>query len=366
MTERAPGVWRLRVRNEYGQIEKTFRGSKTAAAKELASLAGHARQARPKRGARTVGQLLDEWLEHISALGRAPKTLDEARREIENRIRPRLGAIRLGDLTAKDLDEAYRVWRQEVSASTVHRHAMVISAALNQAVKWGYLDANPAVKATPPPQRPTRKIVTPTPSQVADLIRTAEERDPVMAAAVALAFVTGARRGELCALRWSDVDLDMGSVRIERALTQIGEDLMEKGTKSNQVRMVALDPRAVALLQRHRDWQEQLAEGAESPLVADPYVLSDNANAGRPIVPSHLTDRFTALRARTKVNAVRFHDLRHASITQLLGAGVDVKTVSARAGHASARMTLDRYAHALPAGDVAAAAVIGAMLPSGN
>jgi hypothetical protein len=151
MTERAPGVWRLRVRNEYGQIERTFRGSKTAAAKELATLAGQARQVRPKRGARTVGQLLDEWLEHISALGRAPKTLDEARREIENRIRPRLGAIRLGDITAKDLDEAYRVWRQEVSASTVHRHAMVISAALNQAVKWGYLDASPAVKAPPRP-----------------------------------------------------------------------------------------------------------------------------------------------------------------------------------------------------------------------
>jgi integrase len=167
----------------------------------------------------------------------------------------------------------------------------------------------------------------------------------------------------LCALRWSDVDLAVGAVRIERSLAQVGDDITEKGTKTDRGRTVALDPRSVALLRRHREWQIDLAARAESTLVDDPYVLSDNANGARPIPPSKITDRFTQLRSRAKVPGVRFHDLRHAHVTQLLGAGIDATTVAQRVGHASTRMTLDRYAHALPAGDVAAAAVIGAMLP---
>jgi integrase len=201
---------------------------------------------------------------------------------------------------------------------------------------------------------------------IGKLIHVAEETDPVMAAAVALAFVTGGRRGELCALRWSDVDLGAGTVRIERSLAQVGEDVIEKGTKTDRGRTVALDSRAVALLRRHQIWQADLSDEAESPIVDDPYVLSDNANGARPIEPSKITDRFTALRGRAKIRGVRFHDLRHAHVTQLLGAGVDATTVAQRVGHASTRMTLDRYAHALPAGDVAAAAVIGALLPEAD
>jgi integrase len=70
------------------------------------------------------------------------------------------------------------------------------------------------------------------------------------------------------------------------------------------------------------------------------------------------------VRGKAHIRGVRFHDLRHAHVTQLLGAGVDATTVAARVGHASTRMTLDCYAHTLPAGDVAAAAIIGAMLPA--
>jgi integrase len=85
--------------------------------------------------------------------------------------------------------------------------------------------------------------------------------------------------------------------------------------------------------------------------------------SAQPIRPNKLTDRFTKLRKDVGLPDVRFHDLRHANISQLVAAGIDVRTVSARAGHSSTRMTLDRYAHALPAGDVAAAAALGALLP---
>jgi integrase len=367
LVQRTPGVWRLRawkpdpVTGEPVQSQRTFKGTEAKARKALAAFVTEG--AAPPADRRTFGQLLDDWVAFKS--GRwSPKTLDEARREIENRIRPRLGASPVAKLTAKHLDDAYAAWGVEgLSDSSVHRHAAVISAALTQGVKWGWLEASPAPKASAPVQRTERKLVTPTPEMVGRLIRVAEESDPVMAAAVALAFVTGGRRGELCALRWSDIDLEVGSVRIERSLAQVGEEVTEKGTKTDRERTVALDPRSAALLRRHRQWQSDLADRAESHLVDDPFVLSDNANGAKPVPPSKITDRFTALRARAKIRGVRFHDLRHAHVTQLLGAGVDATTVAHRVGHASTRMTLDRYAHALPAGDVAAAGVIGALLP---
>ena len=104
------------------------------------------------------------------------------------------------------------------------------------------------------------EAVTPTTEEVAKLIKAAQSDDPVMAVAVALAFVTGARRGELAALRWSDIDLDTGTVRIERSLTQVGK-ITEKGTKTNRGRTVAIDARTLALLERHRVWQVSLSSG---------------------------------------------------------------------------------------------------------
>ena len=355
------GVCRVMVDGK--QVQQTFRGTKTAARKVLKKL-----DAPPplslSSDARIFGDLLDEWMAFQKSRRRAPKTLDEARREIDTRIRPRLGDIPVSDLTAQDLDSAYSAWQAEgLADSTVHRHAAVISSALSQGVKWGWLDDSPARKATAPSAAPARELVTPTPAQVAKLIKAAESDDPIMAAAIALAFVTGARRGELCALRWSDVDLETGSVRIEKSLSQVGERLTVKTTKTGRGRTVAMDDRSLALLRHHRKWQEDLAHRALSPLVDDPYVLSDNANGARPLSPSKVTDRFTALRVVAKVRGVRFHDLRHASVSEQLAAGVDPATVSARAGHASTRMTLDRYAHALPGRGQAAAAVMGALLP---
>ncbi len=97
------------------------------------------------QGGRPFGDLLTKWLAHIAKRGLSPKTVDEARREIENRIRPLLGDIPVSDLTAEKLDDAYYAWLGEgLSASSVHLHAAVVSAALTQGFKWGWIDSNPA------------------------------------------------------------------------------------------------------------------------------------------------------------------------------------------------------------------------------
>lgn len=378
ISQRGRDVWRLRVMVDGKQVQRTFRGTEAAARKALHKLEFQAPEpAASDSRVRTVGDLLTEWLGFQRTRGRSPKTVAEYERKVETRIRPKFGDVSLVDLTAHDLDRAYAGWQAEgLSTLSVHHHHAILSAALTQGVKWDWIPDSPARKASPPSPASTRKLVTPNREQVGQLISTAEMTDPMMAAAVALAWITGGRRGELCALRWSDVEfalipiddaeglLEVATIQIERSLSEVGEKVMEKGTKTGRARYVSIDGRSAALLRRYQEWQTALSAEAESPLVEDPYLLSDNANAGRPVRPSIITDRFTKLRKAAKVEGVRFHDIRHAFGSEQIAAGTPVTTVSALMGHASTKMTLDRYSHALPAGAAKAAAVMGSLLPA--
>ncbi len=385
------GRWQLRafagadeVSGKPRQVTKTFVGTESKVRVALAKFVTEVNDGKVEPTTATVGQLLDEWLAAATVTQR-PRTLEENRRKIDHRIRPKLGSVKLNKLTPALLDRAYREWLEGgLAPATVHKYHSILSAACRQGVKWGWLNSAPTERATPP--RVERKeMVVPTPGRLRDLIKAAEREDPVLATAVALAALTGARRGELVALRWSDVNLDGGTVRIARSLTVAGGEHHVGSTKSHASRMLALDPAAVAVL-RHR-WaeMEDLAIRAESPLVADPYVLSYNANGAVPANPDTFTHRFARLCDAMEAPALkrlqkrhpkatraelapkdqwpyRFHDLRHFSVTTLIAAGVDVRTVAERHGHARATMTLDRYAHALPERDRAAAAVLGGVL----
>jgi integrase len=185
------------------------------------------------------------------------------------------------------------------------------------------------------------------------------------------------RRGELVALRWSDVDLVNGFIRVARGITLVNGVVHEGPTKTHQVRRVALDDVAIEVLRDRWTEMRPLSEMAESPLVDDPFVLSYQAHSSIPVSPDGLTHKFAALcraqeaparrAAKTEGREIReserwpfrFHDLRHLSVSTLIAAGVDVRTVSERHGHAQATMTLNWYAHALPERDREAAGVLG-------
>ncbi len=395
MRERPPGSgqWQLRaylgadpLTGQPRQVARTFRGSQRAAAKALAALVAEADLGRLDTASMTVGQLLDRWLEHAEVSQR-PRTLYENRRKIEGRIRPVLGSVRLARVMRDPgiLDAAYRGWLAEgLSPATVHKYHSILSAAFRLGVKRGWLAQAPTERASPPAP-PRKEMLVPTPEQLTALVKAAEQTDPVLATAVALAALTGARRGELVALRWSDIDMTRGAVRIARSLTVAAGEQHTGPTKTHAVREVALDEVAVEVLRRRHRAAADLAERADSPLIADPFVLSYNADGALPANPDTFTHRFSALCREMEAPALqrlrkrqpkatrddlapkdrwpfRFHDLRHFSVTTLSAAGVDVRTVADRHGHARATMTLDRYAHALPERDRAAAAVLGATL----
>lgn len=395
LRERPPGSghWQLRVflgpdpvTGRPRQVTRTFHGTVTKARRELGSFVAEVSEGKFHRTTATVGQLLDAWLDAGESTQR-PRTVYENRRKIEHRIRPTLGEVRLDRLEADQLDAAYRRWLAEgLSPATVHKYHCILSAALRQAVKWGWIDRAATERATPPSVG-RKDIVVPSPERLSALMRAAEDDDPVVASAIALAALTGARRGELVALRWSDVDLARGRMTIARSLTVAGGVQHTGPTKTHAARDLALDPIGVAVLERRRAYMEDLSERAGSPLAPDPYVLSYNANGATPVNPDTFTHAFgrlceamerPALEAlrRTSPKATRkdlapaerwpyrFHDLRHFSVTTLIGAGVDIRTVAERHGHARATMTLDRYAHALPERDRAAAGVLGSALGS--
>jgi integrase len=351
MRERPPGSgqWQLRAFSGADptsgrpiQVSRAFVGTERAAVKALAGLVADVEASRCERTRATVAQLLDKWLAQIEPT-RRPKTIAEYRSKIDKRIRPALGGVRLDKLGSDTLDAWYRKWLAEgLSPGTVHHLHAILSAALNQAVKWGWIDRSPAARSSPPPLRQTPMKI-PTPEQLNQLHRAAAGVDQVLATAIALAALTGARRGELAALRWSDVDLLAGRVRIARSLTVVGGTAHEGPTKTHQVRDIALEDAGVRLLRDHWEYMRDLSKRAESPLVEDPFILSENANGGLNVGPDLITHRFASLTRRLGM-AFRFHDLRHFSVSTLIAAGVDVRTVAERHGHAQATMTLNRYA----------------------
>ena len=360
--------WRLRVfaGREAGKVRHVnhnFRGTKRQAQTALAKLVTEVEQQEiTAAGAGQLGELLDRWLEYIGP-HRAAYTMDEYRRLVEKTIKPALGKVRLDKLTGRQLDAFYRSLQERgLSGSSIHQHHSILHASLGRAVKWGMLATNPADRATAP--RPARSTVTaPAVPDVQKLIAAAEaDGDHVLATAIALGAVTGARRGELCALRWSDVDLELGILEVSRSVVVVVGGLAEKTTKTDRSRKVSLDPVGIALLTAHRAHVEQWITEASSELEPDAFVFSPSVRAATPFRPDNVTSFFIRVRDAVGAPDVRLHDLRHFTATQLIGAGMDVRTVADFLGHSDPSLTLRVYSHAIEERNKAAAAIMGQVL----
>ena len=290
--ELRPGVWELRVSLGYDpetgkrhQVSKTFHGGARAADAALRDLVDHQAPGRTDGMGVTVGQLLDRWLEECERLDLSPTTVRNYRSQVNGTIRPRLGKIKLHQLTPKHLDDLYGTLKDAgKSPKTIRNVHAILSAALHQAVRWGWLRENIAERAKPP-RVSNRRVTAPAVDVVQQVIEEAERRDPRLAPLLMLAALTGMRRGELCALRWSDVNLALGVLDVSRSLVVAPGGLAEKSTKTDRSRKVALDPVGIALLTAHRKRVENWIAEAGGTLAADAFVfsLSNPAETGHPI-----------------------------------------------------------------------------------
>ncbi|MGO9335192.1 MAG: tyrosine-type recombinase/integrase [Acidimicrobiales bacterium] len=376
-TEIAPGVWRLRVyigRNAKGnpvQRSKTIHtadknakpGAGTRLAdRELANMIAEANKGNTATGTETVSDLLDLFLDHKESTGRSPETLRGYRQIANAVVRPELGTIKLSRLTARDLDRLYAKLRAKGNAAMTVRHVHTfIGTALHQGERWQLVDRNVARQATPPTVHPV-EVVAPSPDEVRRVIEAAESIEPTLATLLLLAALTGARRGELCALRWSDVDWQGGTIRIARSVYETaGGGWTQKATKTHQARRIALDDLGLEILRRHREAVDKLAKELDLTIAPDVFLFSRSPAGLEPIRPGVLS-KFTRRAADKAGVDTHLHALRHFSATQAIAAGFDPVTVGARLGHADPAITLRVYSHAIEQRDRDLAASLGRVL----
>jgi integrase len=291
----------------------------------------------------TAGAYLASWLAHARGRIRA-KTYKGYEGLIRLYAVPGLGSVLLKDLRPLILQRLYsELLARGLSGGTVLNLHLVLTQALAQAARWGLLLTNPAAGAQPPrPRRPEHAVIDPA---LAERIMAAAH-GTFFELLATMAIATGMRRGEILALRWSDLDAGYAVAHVRRSLQTTGERLLFEEPKTRRSRRaVALPSFLVPYLTRHREAQAARRQRCSSWVDLD---LLIDAGDGSPVNPDTMSSRWNRFLKRSGLPVVRFHDLRHAHATLMLLQGVHPKVVSERLGHASVGITLDIYSHVLP------------------
>lgn len=249
-----------------------------------------------------------------------------------------------------------------LSAGTVRKVHFVISGALAAAVRWEWIDSNPAAKAKKPQQTPPQPK-PPTSDEGSQIVAAAWEQDLAWGMLIWLKMVTGARRGELLALRWHDVHLDQGILEIRRNFTRRNGKAREKDTKTHQMRRINLDPDTIELLSAHRTKCQERFDQLGVSFKESAFVFSYEADHSKPCNPDGVSHRYARMCADLGIKS-HLHTLRHYSATELISSGVDIRTVAGRLGHGGGGTTTLRvYAAWVAESDKQAANRLASRMP---
>lgn len=341
----------------------------------------------------TVDELLEKYLDGFAG---SPTTLDLYRTHVRNHISPSLGHIKAGRLNAETLDSFYGVLRRcrsrcsgrgrtidhgvsgdhecnekcrphrcrPLAPTTIRQIHFILSGAYKRAVRWGWVAENPTAKAEPPSaSKPNPQ--PPTAAEAARIV-TASWREPDWGTLVWIAMTTGIRRGELCALRRSSVDLTEGreTLWLRRAIRrEPGAGWGEGDLKTHQQRRIALDAATVSIVQEHIERCAARAAALRMSWPADAFLFSFDPDGRTFPTPDGVTQRYDRMVTRLGIDTT-FHKLRHYSATELIAAGVDPRTVAGRLGHGGGgTTTLRTYTAWVSESDQRAARGLGAGMP---
>lgn len=314
-----------------------------------------------KPGKTTLAEYLEKWLKDYVWPNLAPRTAEGYETIVSQHLIPKLGSFPLTQLRPEHLQKYYSEMLSigrcnsagGLSAQTVRHHHTALHKALQTAVEWGLLSRNVA-DAVKPPHAEHPEMQT---WGEDDIIRFLEaaKATPYYALFYTALF-TGMRRSEFLALRWSDIDLFLCQVYVNRSLHQLrdGSIIYRAPKTAKGRRMVALSPSVALLLQEHKEKQEAMRAMLGVPLKDDDLVFS--TLEGKPLRPNTVTRAWTMLAARAGVKIIRLHDARHTHASLMLKQGVHPKIVQERLGHATIAITLDTYSHVAPGLQEAAAA----------
>jgi integrase len=361
---RGEGTWELKF--DLGRDPLTgkrqvryvsFKGTKREAQAELTRLLAASATGQlidPSKA--TVAEFLERWERDWASINVSRKTAERYSDLIRKHVVPHLGTLPVQKLKPVYLNELYaKLLRDGLAPRTVGHVHRVVHRALGHAARWGVVAQNVASLVSPPPVA-AEEIETLTAAQVQSVLVGLRGRILGLMATTLLA--TGMRRGELLALRWQDVDLAHGRLRVEQSLEQTKAGLRFKSPKTKHGRrLISLPPSLVAELRAHHKAQQgqRLALGlGKAPTDALVFATWD----GKTRSPNALTKQWTVAMKAAGFPNVTLHSLRHTHASHLIASGMDVLTISRRLGHGSPTITLGVYGHLFPNTDDRAAQIM--------
>ncbi|ONI67060.1 site-specific integrase [Kribbella sp. ALI-6-A] len=346
-----------------------------------------------RRQPRTNASLSQLIERHLKIAELDETTLRTYRGYVRNHLDPLIGHVKVGAVDADVLDSYYAELRRcrrhcdrrpfiehrtktahecdhrcrphecrPLGASTIRQIHFILSGAFRQAVRWKWISVSP-MPTGKPPSAPRPNPRPPTADEAARILNEAFN-DPAWGTFVWLAMVTGARRGELCGLRWSKVELDQGAIVIDTSVAQNSGKKWLKDTKTHQHRRLTLDTGTVALLREHRAACDETATKLKTKLGPDAFVFSLAPDNSEHLIPDSVSQRYSKMAARLDIDT-HLHNLRHYSATELIAAGVDIRTVAGRLGHGGGGTTTLRvYTAFVSEADQRAASALFERLPT--
>lgn len=366
ITRRGKHSWRIKYeagadasgkrQTRYRTVRGTKKEAETEAAKIIASLSNGTYVEGSKE---TVAEFVERWLRDWCAGNTSTRTFDFYAQNLRKHVAARIGSTLVQKVTAATLQGVYAdLSRDGLHPRTILHVHRGVHRMLRHAAQWGVVHTNVATLVDAPKVKAT-EIETLTPAQVKAVLTGLRGQPIYLIALTALA--TGMRRGELLALRWQDVDLDRGLLRVERSLEQTKRaGMVFKAPKTRHGRRtITLPASTVAELRVHRRAAQEQRLALGGGKLPDDGLVFANWD-GSPRSPNSLTKAWQLAMGKAKITAT-LHSLRHTHASTLIASGMDVLTISRRLGHGSPAITLTVYGHLFRTDDRAAAVMEAAL-----
>jgi integrase len=325
---------------------KTFHGTETDAKKWLTMALRRRDMGEPiEDTGRSLSSWLDEWLK-MKAKTVRPRTLEIYTKNIERHVKPAIGNRKLSAVAAGDIQKLYSdLAGKKMSAKTISLIHAMLTGSFRQALRLELIRKSPMM-AVDPPRIPKKEMRAMTAEQAQAFLKAADERPH--GCWLALLLATGCRPGESQALKWGDLNLQAGTVTIQRNLVRLDKQWQfgEPKTASGR-RTIPLSPGMVKRLSDHRRAQNEVRLKAGPKWKAHDLVFCNST--GEPYSVGYLEKEWKkALAAAGLPATFRSYDARHTTATLLLQDKLSPKVVSERLGHANVNITLNVYGHVLP------------------
>jgi len=366
--KRSDGRWEARIivghKNDGSPMYKSaFTKTQKSALKQLHQLIDLYRDVDLTEDSRmTLGEWLDKWLYEYMIFTVRESTLDSYRAMVKNQVKPFIGSKQIASLTTADMQKFYNKIKKEgrvrehpihgktLADSMVRGVHMMLHEALDTAVKERLIAKNPTNGTTVPKcNYPEKQILGD--NQLETFLEAIKGHE-YWCDFFYVEVMTGLRRGEICGLRWQDINFDENKLQVKRSVSvkkgggvSIGETKTETG-----VRCIQMPPSVAELLKSKR--QTAITE----------WVFPHFLHPEQPISPASAYRKLKVILKNAELPLIRFHDLRHTFATHATQGGVDPKTLAGILGHTNASFTLDTYTHVTSDMQKSASAVVGNMM----